>query len=72
MRTARQIRLLANVLDEQGKADAPIVCIGTRQNIMRDFKPEKRGEVLRVDGHEIQLIKRATEGELQNYDWIDA
>lgn len=43
MSTARQIELLADALDGQGKAEACIDVIGTRANLLRDFKPRKRG-----------------------------
>jgi hypothetical protein len=68
-RTARQVRLLADTLDSQGKADQPITVIGTRAHLMRQFKPAKRGGVLLCGNHELRLIKRAPKGQLQNHDW---
>lgn len=70
-RTARQVRLLAETLDSQGKADAPIAVIGTRSNLLREFKPAERGGALRCGSHELQLIKRAPKAApLDNLDWV--
>lgn len=69
-RTTRQIRLLAEVLDSQGKADQPITVIGSRANLRPVFKPAKRGGQLMCGEHPLQLVKRAPKGVLQNHDWI--
>lgn len=69
--TARQIRLLAETLDYQGKVDTPIVVIGTRPNLRPEFKPCKRGGPLMCGGHELRLVKRERPGELLNMDWIE-
>lgn len=69
--TARQIRLLAETLDQQGKVDAPIVAIGTRAFLRPEFKPAKRGGPLMCGTHEVQLVKRASKVELQNFDWLE-
>jgi hypothetical protein len=55
--TARQVRLLAECLDGQGKADVPITVIGSRAHLRKEFPAEKRGE---------------TPAELQNLDWVGA
>lgn len=70
MRTARQIKLLADVLDQQGKVDAPIVVIGTRPNLRPDFPPQKRGGPLHCRSHELRLVQRVGAEELQNLDWV--
>jgi len=68
--TARQIKLLAETLDQQGKADAPIEVIGTRANLRKAFPPEKRGGSLRCGSHELRLSRRPESVELQNLDWV--
>lgn len=47
MSAARQIKLLADVLDQQGKSEAPIVVIGTRKCLQSSagggFRQRQRG-----------------------------
>lgn len=70
MKTARQVRLLAATLDTHGKPDAPIAVISSRRYLLPEFPPEKRGGPLKCEGHELNLLKRAQRGELQNLDWL--
>jgi hypothetical protein len=71
MKTARQVRLLAEVLDQQGKQDAPIAVIGTRAHLRREFPAPKRGAPLMCGCHELHLICREPpRAPLENLDWI--
>lgn len=70
--TARQVRLLAECLDGQGKADVPITVIGSRAHLRKEFPAEKRGGALRCGTHELVLVQRETPAELQNLDWVGA
>lgn len=73
MTTARQIKLLAETLDQQGKPDAPIVVVGTRANLRSEFPAPKRGAPLQCGSHELVIVSR-TPDELppENLDWIEA
>lgn len=71
MRTARQVKLLADVLDQQGKRDQPITVIGSRRNLRKHFPADKRGGPLWCREHYLQLVKRAPKGEAQNADWVE-
>lgn len=69
--TARQVRLLAEVLDQQGRVDAPIVVIGSRAHLRPEFPARTRGGPLVCGTHELRLVKREKKpGELQSWDWI--
>lgn len=70
MTIAERIQVLAETLDASGKADAPITVIGTRANLRRHFKPEKRGGQLRVGQHQLVLVPRARPAKLVNLDWV--
>jgi hypothetical protein len=72
MNSFRQVKLLAEFLDQNGKPDQPITVIGSRAHLRREFKPESRGGPLRVGRHELQVIARAPKGQLQNMDWVPA
>lgn len=68
--TAKQIRLLAEVLDAKGDIDRPIVVVGTRANLLKHFRPEKRGDRLMCGQHELQLMGRSKPVALDNLDWV--
>ncbi len=57
MKSAYQIiRAHADLLDSQHKPDQPITVRGTRAYLRQWFKPEKRGGVLLVNRHPLQII----------------
>lgn len=70
MNSFRQIKLLADFLDQQGKVDQPISVIGTRAYLRKEFKAESRGGPLKIGTHELQVIARSPKVELQNLDWV--
>jgi hypothetical protein len=69
---ARNIKLLAQALDQQGKSDAPITVAATRAYLRKDFKPAKRGGVLLCGSHELRLTQRAEPESPENHDWVGA
>lgn len=72
MTIARNVRLLAETLDQQGKADVPIAVVSTRRTLRPEFPPEKRGGPLRVGQHEIVCVPRTFGDAPQNLDWVGA
>lgn len=58
MTTARQVELVAETLDSQGKDEAPIVVTATRATLRATFPPTKRGGPLRCGKHELVLVPR--------------
>lgn len=63
MTTARQVELVAETLDSQGKDEAPIVVTAARATLCPTFPPAKRGGPLRCGKHELVLVPRAPKAE---------
>lgn len=73
MTTARQVELVAETLDSQGKDEAPIVVTATRGTLRATFPPAKRGGPLRCGKHELVLVARPPKAEpLANMDLFEA
>lgn len=70
MTLARNVRLLAETLDQQGKTDVPITVVGTRRTLRPEFPPAKRGAPLKVGEHEIRCVPREFGSPPENLDWV--
>lgn len=64
------IRQIAAHFDEKGRLDNEITVLGTRQTVMRHFKPKKRGGQLYVGEHPINLVAKNKAPQLDNLDWV--